>query len=139
MKGQWICKKSLMPFSDGKNNPAIFVEDFQKHKNKRGKGYNVIIGSKGEKIILNRRHEGNLIKVIKEQEAQRLNLLFEKCGELSPQSGTRTHFREDGSEKKVFNENNFKEALYRLKIKYPDKECGAYKCEQCGGIHLGKL
>lgn len=127
-----------MPFSNGKYPPAVLVREFQKHQNNKGRRYYVIIGELGEKIIINGSHKDSIQKT-SEDEAKTLNKLFEESGFLSESLGTKTHFREDGSEKIGFDEDKFKNALYRLKTRFPEKDCGAYKCETCGKIHLGKL
>jgi hypothetical protein len=47
--------------------------------------------------------------------------------------------REDNGEAKVkFSENSYKKALFKFRIRNPEGNYEAYKCAQCGSIHIGK-
>jgi hypothetical protein len=129
----WIAKKSKMPICGGKLPPAIFV-----HSTK----------FKDHLTLFNSRSHGNIriqishldhFEIISDEIASNLVRLFEESSLLSPELGSKTHFREDGVTEKVkFEPEKFQMALYRLKIQFPEFHCEAYECPTCGSIHLGK-
>jgi rubrerythrin len=132
--GSWLMKKTKMPFGkDGHTGKvAFFLENLnivagQLYSSRRDSIIYPI-----EKVLLE-------LETVTEETAQRYQKLFDSCREISPCVFTeRAHTREDGKLKMALSVSNFAVALYSLKLKYPDHDCSAYVCPECGQIHVGK-
>lgn len=144
-EGKWVRKSSFMPFigySD-KLYPVVRVST---------------IGYRGKKPSLISLYKHNRhafftreliayqvpiasIHVISEEEARSILKIFNECTKLSECSRKEfSHIREDtGIEKVKYTEKTFTAPLFRLRMKYPDKEFNAYVCDVCGSIHIGKI
>lgn len=134
--GQWIAKKSRKPFCSGSQPPAIFVSNITFDK---GHNFHTIRIGRKKGLRIQNDSETEHIEVIQQEEARTLRKIYRESGILSETEQTQTsHTRENGEKKRDFTKSNFQAALYDLKRMFPDFDCFAYICAECGAVHLGK-
>lgn len=130
--GQWLMKRTKLPFGRPARKVAFFLENFNLNGNRLYSPRTSGITYEIEKVLAD-------LEVVPKETAEKYQQIFDSCHELSScVSNERTHTREDGTPKRAFKPGKFAPALYSLKLKYPDYDCTAYVCPECGKIHLGK-
>lgn len=146
-EGQWVRKSSFMPFICRHDElyPVILVstigyrsgvpDRMSLYRREKGFEYYSFREEMAHEIPIEN------IQIISEEEARSILKIFNECTKLSECSRKEfSHIREDtGIEKVQYTEKTFTVPLFRLKMKYPDKEFNAYVCDVCGSIHIGKI
>jgi hypothetical protein len=86
--------------------------------------------------------EPQYLEVVSKEEADRLNELLKTCviSDTIPFDEDMSCFREDTGEpkRKLPQERIAIMKLFSLKMKHPERNLIAYKCDHCGYFHLGK-
>lgn len=140
LNGQWVAKKNYMPICGIK--PALKIKiypDTLRLIDENGRHY---MPPKQRSVKLQLLQQ---LETIDESKAKLLNSMYADSNEvcLSPlfePTPTASHFRTDnGQPKRAFDVTNFHDALYALRLKFPNHRCFAYECVECKQIHIGKI
>lgn len=140
LNGQWVAKKNYMPICGIK--PALMLTMYPNRLrfiDETGKSYRL---PKQRAVKLQLLQQ---LETIDESKAKLLNNMYADSNEmcinpLFEPTVAASHFRSDNKQpKKVFDATNFHDALYALKLKFPNHKCFAYECAECKQIHIGKI
>lgn len=138
-EGEWIAKKSRLPFLGYRKAPAFFCEQVRFESNWIDFGSGVRF-----KYAANAPKPQIFIEAIPADYAEYLNQTFKaalKAPIVDVEAVTvdGCHIRKDnGAVKVAYSDTNYHDALYRLMVLYPDHDCKAYRCPVCNHIHIGK-
>jgi hypothetical protein len=95
-----------------------------------------------DKYLVNGRYvvEMKYIKVINEHESNLINKAYSKLDlSISEETEFSCIRKDNGMNKVVFPEKKIIPMLYKMSFRNPDYKFEAYKCRECGGLHVGKV
>ena len=136
----WVVKKSKNPFKRGKRKPAFYCRKITLNLDNTFSFGNGTVFKTGNLAP----DPSEFLETVSKEEAQRLNKIFYEttCSLVLDSEEVELkgcHFREDNGQEKIgYRLDNYQIPLYRLRFKYPDSVCSAYKCPSCQKIHIGK-
>lgn len=126
--GDLVIKRSMNPFPG--IGPVFTVKGIEKFANGKYR-------FSGRYVF----DEKDLIKIT-EEESERLRAIWEdsaRIRETLRREISVSCYREDNGEPKMkFTDTRFQSILYTYRMRNPEGEYEAYRCEHCGFVHIGK-